>query len=45
MDIRIKGTICLVSRLIGGKRMFFSSVGVQTDAIKLAMAGTQDWWR
>ena len=23
----------------------FSSVGSQTGAIKLAMAGTQDWWR
>ena len=23
---------------------WFSSVGTQTVAIKLAMAGTQDWW-
>ena len=23
----------------------FSSVGARTGAIKLAMAGTQDWWR
>ena len=23
----------------------FSSVGTQTGAIKLTMAGTQDWWR
>ena len=22
----------------------FSSVGAQTGAIKLALAGTQDWW-
>ena len=24
---------------------WFLSMGVQTDAIKLAVAGTQDWWR
>ena len=23
----------------------FMSVGARTDAIKLALAGTQDWWR
>ena len=25
-------------------RGWFSSVGTRTDVIKLAMAGTQDWW-
>ena len=35
-----EGTICLVGGLIVGREM----VGTQMDTIKLAMAGTQDWW-
>ena len=39
-----EGTICLVSGLIGGKGMVFRAWVQKTDAIKLAMAGIQDWW-
>ena len=39
----IEGTICSkrVNRCQGD---VFSSVGARTGAMKLAMAGTQDWW-
>ena len=36
-----EGTICLVNWCYGDG---FLSVGTQTGTIKLAMAGTQDWW-
>ena len=40
-----EGTICLVNELMGAWGDSFSSVSAQMGVIKLAMAGTQDWWR
>ena len=39
-----EGTICLVNKLMGAWGWFFER-GRTNVAIKLAMAGTQDWWR
>ena len=41
-----KGTICLVSRLIGDKGMIFRAWAHKRTPLNLhAVAGTQDWWR
>ena len=39
-----KDTILFSKQVNGCQGDGFLSVGAQTGAIKLAMAGTQDWW-
>ena len=41
----IEGTICLVNDVNGCHGDGFFERGRTNGAIKLALAGTQDWWR